>query len=106
MKRVIEGKEDDCRGKCLSVGRDGVQSPWGGDFSWREAFPPPLRREERRGGALKIFDLLSPVSTHWVSLHHFRSRHQHIQHNFRAVAEGSSSGLMQLVSLTSLQIVS
>ena len=48
MKRVIEGKEDDCHGKCLSVGRGGVQSPWGGDFSWREAFPPPLSLEGRR----------------------------------------------------------
>lgn len=33
VKRVIEGKQDDCRGKCLSVGRGGVQRPWGGDFS-------------------------------------------------------------------------
>lgn len=41
VKKVIEGKEDDCCGKCLSVGQGWVQSPWGGDFSWRKAYTPP-----------------------------------------------------------------
>ena len=48
MKKVIEGKEDDCCGKCLSVGQGGVQSPWGGDFSWRKAYTPPSFLEGRR----------------------------------------------------------
>lgn len=45
VKRVIEEKEDDYSGKCLSVGE--VQTTQGGDFCWRETFPPPVSLEGR-----------------------------------------------------------